>query len=293
MRWTSLPLTAILAMVTVPLYGAVLHALIVDGRNNHDWRRTTPVIHSALESSGVFQVDVATAPPDNESMASFHPEFSRYAVVVLNYTDLKDGGAWPEAIQLALERYMTGGGGLVAIHAASSAFPSWKEYNRMTGLGGWGGRDERWGPHLLYRDGAVVRETKPGRAGHHGQQHSFQVTVRKADHPIMAGLPPVWMHARDELFDCLRGPAERLTVLATAYSDSKFGGTGEHEPVLFVVNRGRGRVFHTALGHSVESMSCAGFILTLQRGAQWAATGRVTIPVPDDFPTEKEVRTRP
>lgn len=100
------------------------------------------------------------------------------------------------------------------------------------------------------------------------------------------------MPAKDELYARLHGPAERLAVLASAFSDPVTGGTGEHEPALFVIEYGRGRVFHTILGHGVEGMKCAGFITTLQRGAQWAATGRVTVPVPADFPTAEEVRSR-
>lgn len=58
------------------------------------------------------------------------------------------------------------------------------------------------------------------------------------------------------------------------------------------IRYGQGRVFHTTLGHDVAAMQCVGFIVTLQRGAEWAATGRVTMPVPHDFPSATEVRTR-
>ena len=121
----------------------------------------------------------------------------------------------------------------------------------------------------------------------------YAVTIRDKDHPVTRGLPECWMHANDELFDHLRGPAWKLQVLATAFSDTASDGSGEHEPALFIVDYGRGRVFHTILGHSVEAMSCVGFITTLRRGAQWAATGKVTVAVPNDFPTAQEVRSRP
>jgi type 1 glutamine amidotransferase len=100
------------------------------------------------------------------------------------------------------------------------------------------------------------------------------------------------MHANDELYDRLRGPARNVTVLATAYSDRSTGGSGEEEPMLMAIQYGKGRVFHTTLGHDVGAMKCVGFIVTLQRGTEWAATGEVTQKVPDDFPTAKEVRTR-
>jgi len=118
-----------------------------------------------------------------------------------------------------------------------------------------------------------------------------------ADHPIMAGLPIKWMHAKDELYDSLRGPAENVTVLASAYSDKATGGTGEDEPMLMTIAFGKGRVFHTAMGHNngkdLGAQKCVGFIVTLQRGTEWAATGKVTQKVPADFPTAEKSSSRP
>jgi hypothetical protein len=39
-------------------------------------------------------------------------------------------------------------------------------------------------------------------------------------------------------------------------------------------------------------MQCTGFQITFLRGAEWAATGKVTIKVPEDFPTETRVTSR-
>ena len=222
-------------------------------------------------------------------MSGFHPDFAAYDVVVSNY----NGAAWPKETQNALAEFVRGGKGLVVVHAADNSFPEWKEYNQMIGVGGWGGRSEKSGPYVRYRDGQFVRDTSPGRGGSHGAQHPFLVVTRNAEHPIMAGLPASWLHASDELYDRLRGPAENLTVLATAYANPMKGGSGEHEPMLMVVDFGKGRVFHTTLGHSPEAMQCVGFIVTLQRGAEWAATGKVAQhKLPADFPTADEVRTR-
>ena len=101
------------------------------------------------------------------------------------------------------------------------------------------------------------------------------------------------MHSTDELYDKLRGPAKNLTVLATAHADRGTGGTGEHEPMLMVVEYGKGRVFHTTLGHAEPAMKCVGFRVTLARGVEWAATGKVTQPVPADFPGPDKVSARP
>lgn len=47
---------------------------------------------------------------------------------------------WPKETQKSFEKYMHDGGGFVSVHAADNCFPEWLEYNRMIGLGGWGGR---------------------------------------------------------------------------------------------------------------------------------------------------------
>jgi type 1 glutamine amidotransferase len=259
-----------------------IRALIIDGQNNHDWKATTPLIKKALEDSGRFTVDVATSPPAGQIISDFHPKFSDYDVVVSNY----NGDRWPAATEKDFEAYITGGGGFVSVHAADNSFPDWPAYNRMIGVGGWGDRTEKSGPRLYVDDkGKVVQDRSPGAGGHHGQQHEFQIRMRDTKHPITQGLPAAWMHTRDELYDSLRGPAEDVHVLATAYSAPEYSGTGHHEPLLMVIDYGKGRVFHTALGHADYSMNCVGFITTLQRGTEWAATGKVTIPVPKNFPT--------
>ncbi len=270
-------------------------AMILDGRNNHDWRATTPVLKRLLEETGLFKVDVVTAPPDNETLPSFRPKFSAYDVIVLNYNDFgpKNAGDWAEATQQDFVNYVRNGGGVVSFHAADNAFPKWVEFNRIIGLGGWGGRNENDGPYVRWRNGQVVRDMTPGRGGSHGPRHAYQVVIREPNHPITKGLPLVWMHAPDELYDRLRGPAENLALLSTAYSAPEMKGTGEHEPILFTVEYGQGRVFHTTLGHDVEAMRCVGFIVTLQRGTQWAATGKVTQKIPADFPGPDSVSVRP
>lgn len=276
------------ACLTANAAEPALKALIVDGQNNHNWQATTPLLKKYLEDSGRFHVDVATTPAGGD-LSGFKPRFADYDVVVSNY----NGAAWPLQTQRDFENYIREGGGLVVVHAADNAFPDWKAYNQMIGVGGWGGRNEKSGPYLRLRERQIVRDTSPGGGGSHGAQHHFLVIVRDGKHPITAGLPSSWLHASDELYDRLRGPAENLTVLATAYADPQKGGSGEQEPMLMAIDYGKGRVFHTTLGHSPEAMHCVGFIVTYQRGAEWAATGKVTqAKIPADFPTPDEVSVR-
>lgn len=280
-------------MLALPALAAKKKVLIIDGQNNHNWKATTPVMKEQLEATGLLEVDVVTTPPKGADMSSFHPDFKPYAVVVSNYSDYGGGSEWPEETRKAFEAFVSGGGGFVSVHAADNAFPKWVEFNKMIALGGWMGRNEQSGPYVRFKEGKMARDMSPGTGGHHGKQHPYQVTTREPNHPIMKGLPAVWMHAQDELYDSLRGPAENLTVLATAFSDKETGGTGEHEPALMVIRYGKGRVFHTILGHGPEAMHCVGFIVTLQRGVEWAASGKVTQKVPADFPTADRVSVRP
>ncbi len=267
-----------------------IKTLVIDGQNNHQWKQTTPLIVQTLEATGRFSVDVVTTPPAGGDMSTFQPKFDGYAVVVSNY----NGEPWSEATQQAFEKYVSEGGGFVSVHAADNSFPKWQAYNRMIGVGGWGGRTEKDGPYVRWRDGKFVRDTQAGRGGSHGKRHPFVVVVRDQEHPITRGLPGSWMQAEDELYAELRGPAESMHVLATAMSAKETGGTGEHEPILMTIDFGKGRVFHTTLGHDVKAMRGVAFQVTLARGAEWAATGAVTLPdvsaemLPADVPAERD-----
>jgi len=313
-----------------------LKALIIDGESNHGvWPMTTMMMKDFLEQTGLFEVDIyrsaytwqgphydksiglddikelltmyplnngkkTTAVDEPKPDLNFNPDFNKYDVVVSNFG--WKASPWPKETKKNFETYIANGGGLVVIHAADNSWGDWPEFNKMIGLGGWGGRNTESGPYVYYDDeGNLQRDPSEGGCGSHGTQLEFVVETRAPEHPIMKGLPAKWLHTKDELYDRLRGPAENMTILATAYSDpeknsppwnKEVKGTGHHEPQLMTIDYGKGRVFHTTLGHMDYSMECVGYIVTFQRGAEWAATGKVTQKVPHDFPDAEHTSIR-
>jgi type 1 glutamine amidotransferase len=276
-----LPFLLSCALVAAAPATGPIKVLIVDGQNNHAWQETTPVLKRLLGEAGRFTVDVATSPPHGADMSKFHPKFADYNVVVSNY----NGDHWSVETSADFEKFVRNGGGFVSYHAADNAFPEWKEYQAMIGVGGWGERTtQKSGPAIRFRGGKIALDLTSASCGNHGNRLPFLITMRDLASPIATGLPATWMHTADELYDTLCGPAQNVDVIATAHSDPANRGTGEDEPMLMAIHYGEGRVFHTTLGHDVAAMRCVGFITTFQRGTEWAALGLVTQTVPPDFP---------
>jgi uncharacterized protein len=274
-----------------------ISVLIVDGMNNHDWARGTALMKSILEESGLFTVDVSTSPTNGAPATQWdqwRPAFSRYQVIVNNFNSgyKTNSLRWPRDVEKSFEDYVAGGGGLVNVHAANNSFPLWPAYNEMIGLG-W--RDKNFGPSLVVgTNGQIVSvPAGEGNTAGHGPAHDFQITVLDRDHPITRGMPEKWMHPLEQLTHGQRGPATNLHVLDYAWA----ADTQENELMDWVSTYGKGRVYTTMLGHLWKNgpdttLRCVGFQTLLIRGTEWAATGNVTWPVPKDFPTATEIRTR-
>lgn len=295
-----LPLLTIWALFMISPLRAEdrIKAMILTGQMNkpHNPELMDQVLSKYLRQTGLFSVDIVRTPAQGKDMSGFFPDFNKYDLVVLNY----DGDDWPKANREAFINWVHSGGALVTVHSTNNAFPDWVEFNEMIGLGGWGGRDERWGPAVYWRDGQVIRDTSPGET-FHPPKHDYRLTIRDTKHPVTQGLPKTWMHAHDELYSRLRGPAQSLNLLATGIASPNVErASGEHEPVIFTVRYGEGRIFHTTLGHinrnaqePPASVRCVGFITTFQRGSEWAATGNVTQKIPPDFPSASAPSLRP
>jgi uncharacterized protein len=271
-----------------------IRVILIDGQNNHDWRSTTPVLVDALNKSGLFSVDVSSYlkpgdKPGSVPAVPFPPDLSKYDVLLSNY----NGPAWPKEFQSSLEERLKAGQlSLVIVHAANNAFTDWPDYNLMIGMGWRGsGFGDRLTVDAQGKEVRVPKGTGPGSS--HGARHPFLITIRDPDHPITKGMPREWLHVTDELYHGMRGPIKDVHLLATAYSDKSKGGTGENEPMMWTVAYGKGRVFHTPMGHDVEAMRGVGFQATVLRGTEWAATGKVTQALPANFPTADKTSSVP
>ena len=244
---------------------AKIQTLIITGQNGHDWRGTTPVLRKLLEDTGRFEVRIT------EEFRGAGPEtLAPYDLVILNYYEKKQPALrWGERADKALLDFVRSGKGVVVYHFSMAAFEGWDEYEKMCAA--------NWRPNN----------------GHHSARHDYTVDIKDPEDPITRGMKASFPEPNDELYANLKWqPEGSYHILATAWDDhalykgksnQPIPGAGLHQPMLWTVKYGAGRVFVTALGHDAAAMQSAGFISTLQRGSEWAATGKVTLPVPEEL----------
>ena len=269
--------------------------LIVDGFSNHDWKQTTEVIKWILEGSGRFKVDVTTVPLDSLQKQGWNPDFESYAVVIQNTNNIHDLTlSWPESAQKSLEHYVQNGGGLYILHSANNAFPNWKEYDKMIGLG-WRSADSGIALEVNDQRQLVKHPIGEGKGTNHGDRFDALIQILNP-HPINEGYPASWKTVNTEVYSYPRGAAENLSVLSYAYDSTD---TKKMWPVEWVVEYGKGNVYNSSMGHLWRGETyppayrCVGFQTTVIRAAEWLASGKVTYPVPDDFPTSEKSSLRP
>jgi type 1 glutamine amidotransferase len=238
---------------------APIKTLIITGYNNHNWQYTSRVHKDTLEGCGRFQVDITDDPKAFLADAS---KLSQYKLFVLDYNDsqARTPQRWGDAAEKNFTAAVRNGTGVVAIHSANNAFTGWKDYEQMMAL--------MW-----------VKDTTG-----HGKYHEFKVEFTDHGHPITKGLPD--FTTTDELYHKLVNTQDvKFAKLAQAFDAKDIGGTEQNEPMALVHEFGSGRVFATALGHvwggpddPKGSITNPGFKTLLVRGAEWAATGAVTLP---------------
>lgn len=222
-----------------------IRVLIFSGQNNHDWRKTTPLLQTIFTAGGRFTVDVTERPEEGTEA-----QFDRYDVILSNWNSLGKVKKWSEAARTGLLNRVRRGGGFVVVHAGGTMFHDWADFQKLIGA--------TW-----------------GAGTGHGAIHSFAVKITDQEHPITKGLKDFTI--TDELWHRMAAqPGKR--VLATAFSAREKGGSGADEPVVMVTEFGKGRCFNLVLGHDVQAIKNVGFQTLLRRGTEWAATGKVTKP---------------
>ena len=210
------------------------------------------LLKMVLENSGLFDVDI-------QKGKSF--DFTSYDVVVLNI----EKAAWNDEVLKDFEAYVNNGGGLVLLGGSVSAFENWNGASRMFGI---------------ETDGQLRKSTKP---------YDYLIVNADVEHPVTHGLQKKWLHSSDYMIYNTGSLKEGFEVLASAKADTAQGGNGKVLPVVCSGTFGEGRIFNSTLGFApikdhIQALQCVGFIATLQRGAEWAATGVVSQEVPVDFP---------
>jgi type 1 glutamine amidotransferase len=262
--------------------------LIVDGFSNHDWAQTTKVTKWILEKSGRFRVDISTVPADSTERAGWLPEFSRYAVVVQNTNNVDfPNWRWPRKAEERLEEYVRKGGGLYVLHSGNNAFPHWAEYDKMIGIG-W--RQRTAGVAIEIDSARNIIRIPVGEGRNTGHGNRFDAVIQILNrHPINKDYPSQWKTAFTEVYNFPRGKAENIMILSYAYDSSS---TRRMWPVEWVVQYDKGHVYNSSMGHLWRgdvyppAYRCIGFETTMIRAAEWLASGKVTYPVPDSFPTK-------
>jgi type 1 glutamine amidotransferase len=200
----------------------------------HKWKETAPALAGELRKDPRLKVDVVEKP---EFLAS--EKLRDYSVVVLHFMNWETPDPGEQARQ-NLARFVKEGGGVVAVHFACGAFQGWPEFEKIIG-----------------------RIYDPKLRGHdpHG---SFRVTMTEVDHPITHGLKD--FEITDELYTCLAG---QLPIQVLAEAKSKVDG--KNYPMAFILKYGKGRVFHSPLGHDVVAFTNPGAAELFRRGCAWAA----------------------
>lgn len=211
----------------------LLKAMILSGKNNHDWRTTTPELRRQLEETDQWEVRVV-----EEAEVFQISQLGTYDLIVDNFNDNQPIS---EASRQGLLDYVSQGGGYVVIHAANNKWNEWTEYTQLIG-GIW----TTGSSHPAYQE--------------------YEVIIDDSDHPITQGLSDFVI--TDEMY-CRLVFTPDIHLLAHSVGVDKFAG--EHEPMAWTKEWGQGRMFQLALGHDVPAMQNEGFRHLFLRGCLWAA----------------------
>ena len=217
--------------------------LILSGSNNHEWQKTTPFLEHLYNETGMFRVEVTDRPDTLNS-----GRINEFDVIVSNWNSWPQNDVrWPKELEDAIIDFIKKGGGFVTYHASSSAFYNWPEFKNIS-TAAW--IDSTW----------------------HGKNSDTRVVVSNQKHRITKDLEDF------VIFDELWVNAEKnssFDVLGFATNDEITKKGVESQPAIMIKELGKGRIFHSILGHDVRAMQNTGFQTLILRGTEWAATGNV------------------
>jgi len=234
--WQNIALAANPVATSATGDNQTANVLIVTGIDHpaHNWRQTAPVLAEILRKDKRLKVRIVEDPHFLDSSA-----LQRYDVVVLHFMNWEQPAPGPKA-RANLQKCVKDGKGLFVVHFGCGAFQDWPEFRNLAG--------RVWDPKARAHD--------PGGP--------FRVNITDVPHPITQGLKS--FEIEDELYTCLTGDRP-VDMLATARSKVD----GKIYPMAFTFNYGKGRVFHSALGHDVKAISNPGAAELFRRGCAWAA----------------------
>ncbi len=244
--------------ISAPMAKSPIRILLISGKNNHEWKKTSPAFRQILEENGLFKVDITEKPDTLEAH-----DLKTYQVIASNWNAFPaTTRQWGEVSEKAIVDFVNRGGGFVLFHAASAAHYDWPEYQKMAGA--------TWGKNT-----------------HHGKIAPFEVKIQNNRHPVTKGMTNFMI--TDELWVEMDQIPDN-EVLCSAFGPSSNKGRDQDEPVLFCRNQGYGRCFYLVLGHDVSAMQNIGWKTLVQRGTEWAATGKVTQKLPQELSWSDQVK---
>ncbi len=232
-----------------------IRVLILSGRNNHEWQKTTPFLEKMFSQTGFFNTEI-TNQPDTLKFS----DFEKFNVVLSNWNSWPENDLrWPEQTEKALLKFIENGGGFVTFHASTTVFYKWPEFQEIS-------------------TAAWIMDTTS-----HGKPSETRVEIIDQNHPVTQGLKSF------EIFDELwinASKNNKFEALGTATNEELIKNGMESQPAILVAGNGKGRIFHTILGHDLKAMESTGFQELIIRGTEWAATGKVTHKVPKEILSE-------
>ncbi|KAF0238007.1 MAG: hypothetical protein FD181_1403 [Prolixibacteraceae bacterium] len=221
-----------------------VNILILSGRNNHEWQQTTPFLEKMFSQTGFFKTEI-TNRPDTLKFA----DFEKFDVVLSNWNSWPENDLrWPAETENALLGFIKKGGGFVTFHSSTSAFYNWPEFQEIS--------TAAW----------IIDVTG------HGKPSETRVEISNNEHPVTQGmkgfeiLDELWINASKN---------NKFEVLGTATNEGLAQKGVENQPAIMVAEYGKGRIFHTILGHDLKAVQSTCFQALVLRGTEWAGTGKV------------------